>query len=170
MNGSVYEREIRDILSGRAQAVEKYAQRVGENGSTVRSLITSPFFVTRAAGSLGADIIAIRHDISMVIEVKSSIRSYLAFSEASGKKQDQAERLSEMVNRAGIFLVYAFRLKNASGDPWRLFTVPGNPTGRMKTLYELIPTLYKTKDGNYVMKWDNGLPFTEFIAIINGRS
>ncbi len=169
VNGSTYEREIRDILGGREQAVKKYASKIPEKSDAIMSLIESPFYVTRSAGSFGADVIAIRHDFSMVIEVKSSVRPYLMFSEGSGKKQEQANRINEMCTKAGIFLTYAYRIKNVQGDPWKLFVVESKPIGRFSMVYELIPKIAKTREGNYIMKWEDGLPLSSFIEIINKK-
>ncbi len=169
VNASTYEREIRDILGGKEQAVRKYASKIPEKSDAIMSLIESPFYVTRSAGSFGADVIAIRHDFSMVIEVKSSVRPYLMFSEGSGKKQEQANRINDMCIRAGIFLTYAYRIKNVQGDPWRLFVVESKPVGRFNMVYEIIPKIAKTREGNYVMKWEDGLPLSSFIEIINKK-
>ncbi|EQD80212.1 holliday junction resolvase Hjc, partial [mine drainage metagenome] len=65
---------------------------------------------------------------------------------SSGKNQEQAIKLSNMCEKAGLFLIYAFRLKNAKDDPWRIFSTPGEPKGRFRSLYSIIPNLKITKN------------------------
>ncbi|MCL4341292.1 MAG: hypothetical protein M1431_04255 [Candidatus Thermoplasmatota archaeon] len=168
LNGSIYERELSGILSGNETVIARLSKRLDETErSALASMVNKPFFVTRSAGSLGADLIALRHDFSMIIEVKSSINGTLMFTEASGQRQDQAMRLRDLCQRAGLFVVYAFRLKSASGDPWRIFTIPAKPEGRIRHLYEIIPNMGETKNGNFVMKWVEGLPLTKLLDYMN---
>lgn len=168
LNGSIYERELAGILSGNGNVIAKISRRVDAEGrSAYEEMVRKPFFVTRSAGSLGADLIALRHDYSMIIEVKSSVNEILMFTEASGQRQDQATRLRDLCQRAGLFVVYAFRLKNASGDPWRMFTIPSNPEGRTRHLYEIIPNMGETKNGNFVIKWGDGIPLTKLLSYMN---
>lgn len=168
MNGSIYERELAGILSGSPNVLEKITKRLDDRGkAAIDTLREKPFYVTRAAGSLGADIIALRDDYSMVIEVKSSINSTITFTEASGMRQEQAERLQKKCLRSGLFVVYAFRLKNAQGDPWRMFSLPGEPKGRMRLLYNVLSDISTSKQGNYVLKWDEGIPLSKLVDYLN---
>lgn len=168
MNGSIYERELANILSGTPAVLEKLAKKVGPEGKDlVMSLIDHPFYVARAAGSLGADIIALRDDYSMVIEVKSSIHPRINFTEASGMRQEQAERLQDKCLKSGLFLIYAYRLKNAQGDPWRMFSIPGEPKGRMRLLYNLLSDVGTSRNGNYVLKWEDGTPLSRMVDYLN---
>ncbi|AKA48435.1 hypothetical protein IX51_04265 [uncultured archaeon] len=168
MNGSIYERELAGILSGSPKVLEKLAKKVdAPSKAAVETLLERPFYVTRAAGSLGADIIAIRHDYSMVIEVKSSINSTITFTEASGMRQEQAERLQEKCLKSGLFIIYAFRLKNAPGDPWRMFSLPGDPKGRMRFLYNILSDIGLSRNGNYVLKWGDGTPLSKLVDYLN---
>ncbi|MEM3675714.1 MAG: hypothetical protein QXV22_01510 [Thermoplasmataceae archaeon] len=108
MNGSLYERELSNILSGNAEAIKKFSKRLDVGSAyAMNQLVSRPFFVTRSAGSLGADLIAIRNGISLIIEVKSSAKSMIKFTDASGQRQDQARRLKELCERAGLFYIYA---------------------------------------------------------------
>lgn len=168
MNGSIYERELAGILSGNENVLTKFSKRLGEESApTIRSMLSRPFFVVRSAGSLGADLIALRHDFTMIIEVKSSVNDTLMFTEASGQRQDQATRLRELCQRAGLFVVYAFRLKSVGGDPWRMFTIPAEPEGRIRHLYEILPNVGETKKGNFVLKWVEGMPLTKLLDYMN---
>ncbi len=169
MDGSIYERELRDILSGKKSTIEKFKKKIGDDENIIGTLYENPFYVVRAAGSLGADLIAIRHDFSLVIEVKSSVKPSIIFTESSGKRQEQAERLKKLCDASGLVLTYAYRLKNVNGDPWRLFSVPGNPKGRLRIIYDLIPKIGETRENNFLLKWENGLPLLEFIRFVNNK-
>ncbi len=168
MNGSIYERELAAILSGSRSAVERFTKKIPpEDRGVVSTIIRRPFFVTRSAGSLGADLIAVRHDFSLIIEVKSSQKRTIAFSDSSGKRQEQAERLNLRCQQAGLFLMYAFRLKGIKGDRWRLFSVEGDPAGRLKLLYNILPRLHTTASNNYSLRWEEGMPLVSFIKYVN---
>lgn len=168
MNGSVYERELAGIFSGSENVVQKYARRLDvSNREIALGMLSKPFFVTRSAGSLGADLIAMRHDYSLVVEVKSSINESLLFTEASGRMQDQANRLRDLCQRAGLFVVYAYRMKSVPGDPWRMFTIPAEPTGRIRHLYDILPKVGETKNGNFSLKWKEGMPLSRLLDYIN---
>lgn len=167
MNGSIYERELVGILSGNNKTIEKIGKKLDFLArESFEDLKKYPFYVTRAAGSKGADLVAVRFDITFVIEIKSSINDVLAFSSSSGKNQEQAKRLAEKCSKAGLFLTYGFRLKNADGDPWRVFKVPGEPKGRFRNIYSIIPEIEISKNENYVMKWKNGLPLHDLLAYL----
>lgn len=168
MNGSIYERELAGILSGTETALKKIAKKLDTVSKlSVLTLQERPFYVARAAGSLGADIIALRDDFSMVIEVKSSIHPTIIFTEASGMRQEQAVRLQNKCLKSGLFLIYAFRLKNAQGDPWRMFSIPGEPKGRMRLLYNILSDVGMTRNGNYQLKWDDGTPLSRMVDYLN---
>ncbi|MEM0139718.1 MAG: hypothetical protein QXZ44_03800 [Ferroplasma sp.] len=170
MNGSIYERELMNILSGDKKTLERVGKNLDPISKEILSSITQkPFYVARAAGSFGADLVALRDDFSMVIEVKSSIRSQLAFSEASGTKQDQALKLHNRCILSGLFITYAYRLKNYRGDFWRFFSIESDRkyTGRMRGLYQLLPKQDITKTGNYILRWEAGIPLITLINYLN---
>jgi Holliday junction resolvase len=168
LNGSIYERELANLLSGKASNIEKFSKKLPpDSDKDLKSLLESPFYVTRAAGSLGADLIAVRHDVSLIIEVKSSQYDVIHFAESSGKRQEQADRLIEKCRLSGLFITYAYRLKNAPGDSWRLFSMPGEPVGRMKYVYNILPRADETKKGSYMLKWEKGIPLSKFVGYIN---
>ncbi len=169
MSGSIYEREIREILSGNMDFIEKFIKNFSEDVKYYyRSIAKKPFFVVRAAGSLGIDIMAVRDDFSIPIEVKSSKDQVLRFTEASNRAQKQAEYYILIARKSGVFPVYAFRLKRANDDPWRIFTLPGLLIhGKLSLLYEILPKMDLTENGNFIMKWEKGMPLHEFFKYIN---
>ena len=170
MNGSIYERELSGILSGNSKVLERFGKKMDETSKLVlNTMAEKPFYVSRTAGSFGADLVAMRHDISFIIEVKSSVSDVLQFSEASGQRQEQAVRLEELCRRAGLFVTYAYRLKNASGDPWRLFAIDSEPHGTARIMFERLPKVGTTKKGNYQLKWVEGFPLVRFISYINQK-
>ncbi|SMD30315.1 PDDEXK family nuclease [Picrophilus oshimae] len=170
MNGSIYERELLNILSGDERSIERISRsRDPYYKYVLSSLIERPFYVTRAAGSLGADLVAIRDDYSMVIEVKSSERDKLIFSENSGTKQEQALRLHNKCLKSGLFITYAYRLKKASGDPWHFFTIKSDVEykGNLSGLYNILPKQEVTKNGNFILQWSSGLPLLKLVSYLN---
>ncbi len=169
MSGSIYEREIREILSGNEEFIEKFIRNFSEEEKFYyRSIIKKPFFVVRAAGSMGIDIMAVRDDFSIPIEVKSSKENVLRFTQGSSRAQKQAEYYILIARKSGVFPVYAFRLKRANEDPWRFFTIPGMEIhGRMALLYGVLPKMDLTQNGNFILKWEKGLPLHKFFKYIN---
>ncbi len=168
MNGAIYERELIHIFSGEEKVLKTYSKKLDDEGMKIaQSMRDKPFFVTRSAGSLGADLIAMRHDFSFIVEVKSSIKDKLMFTEASGRMQDQALRLREMCQRAGLFVLYAYRMKGVSGDPWRVFSIPGDVVGRLRGVYSILPKVGETRSGNFILKWGEGMPLWRFIEYVN---
>ncbi len=168
VNGSIYERELIGILSGVSKQVEKYSHAVpDERKKSILKLIDHPFFVTRSAGSLGADVVAIRGDLSAIIEVKSSINDTIMFTEASGKRQEQATRMIKRLEASGIFLVYAYRLKGIREEAWKTFAAPANPKGKIAYLYDFLPKIDTTKGNNFYLKWERGKSLSELIDYMN---
>lgn len=168
LNGSIYERELASILSGQKDHIARFLKGApSELQGSISTLKEHPFFVTRSAGSLGADIIAIRGELSAVIEVKSSVRKNLMFTEASGKRQEQAERLVRRCAETRTLLLYAFRLKGMRGETWRVFAAPGNPRGILGRVYDFLPKIDLTRENNFVLNWENGKPLSGFLDYAN---
>lgn len=167
--GSTYERELKGILGGEERLIEKFSKSLSrEEYEWYRSTIKRPFMVVRAAGSFGIDLLAIRDDFSFPIEVKSSTSRTIRFTQSSSRAQDQAIAFLKECERARILGLYAFRLKGYRGDPWRIFALPSeNLRGRVKLLYEILPKLPLTKAGNFILKWDEGLPLSKFLSYLN---
>lgn len=169
--GADYEREFKAILSGDADAVSTLAKRVGAAGaSAVETTRTRPFLVVRAAGSLGCDLIALSGEFSFPIEVKSSGGDVLRFS-GSAQLKEQIASMKRDCERAGVLPMYAFRRKGLgplAGDPWRVFTLPGGAyTGRMRLVYDKLAKLDVSKEGNFIMRWEQGTPLHQFLAYID---
>ena len=168
MQGSQYERELRGILEGDNTILN----RVTRSCTTLEKelylqIIKKPFAVIRAAGSLGVDLVAVRGDISFLVEIKSSSSQTLHFSTIAGKLQQQAESMKRLCQKTKTLLIYAFRLKNIRGDSWRIFTLDSLLlTGRLAIMYKRIPQLEISKNHNYIMRWDHGMLLSDFIDYI----
>ncbi|MBS3749654.1 MAG: Holliday junction resolvase [Candidatus Thermoplasmatota archaeon] len=168
MNGSQYEREFRSIL----EADEAMLQKITKSCSALErenyfNVVNKPFAVIRAAGSLGIDLVAVRGDVSFLIEIKTSSASTLHFSSMSGKLQDQAESMKQLCEKTATLPVYAFRLKRYRGDSWRIFTLDHSKLqGRLRIVHHRLPTLSQSSNGNYIMRWDDGMPLSDFLNYI----
>ena len=168
MQSSQYERELKNILEGE----EKILTRITKSCTVLEkndyySITTKPFIVVRAAGSLGADLVALRGDISFLVEIKSSVDNTIHFSSVGGKLQQQADHLYRACEKTKTLPVYAFRLKNHRGDSWKIFSLDVDGLeGRLKLLHRRIPKLESSKNGNYVMRWEKGMPLSDFICYL----
>ena len=165
-NGSTYERELKNLLSGEPVAVSKFLKTCSpEEKAAYSSLLEDPFLVIRAAGSLGVDIVALRWDFSFPIEVKSSNTDILHFSR-SQRLGDQADQMLDDCQRSNLVPVYAFRLKRVRGDPWRMFTIPSEEElrGFNRFLKRRLPTFDTSSSGNYIMRWGDGMKLSDFIS------
>jgi Holliday junction resolvase len=169
MTASSYERELKGILSGREDVLFKVTKTCSDaEREGYYSIKERPFIVTRAAASLGVDIIALRGDISFPLEVKSSIKRVIRTSCNSGRETEQAENLMEMCATSGVLPVYAFRLKGVRGDSWRVFTLDMDPPkGIGGLIHSRLPKIRQTKKGNYVMEWEQGMPLSQFISYLS---
>lgn len=168
MSASQYERELKAILEGEKKILEKITKSCDliEKNNYMK-IKNSPFAVIRGAGSLGVDIVAVRGDISFLTEVKTSIEDTLHFSSVSGKLQKQAENMLNICEKTKTLPVYAFRLKGYRGDSWRFFTIDFKGLdGRANILHRRLPKLEKSKSGNYVMRWKDGMPLSDFISYL----
>lgn len=168
MSASQYERELKYILEGETKILEKVIKTCNaiEKDNYLR-ITNKPFVVIRAAGSLGVDLVATRGDISFLTEVKTSFEDTLHFSSISGKLQEQAETMKTMCEKTKTLPVYAFRVKGKHGDSWRIFTLElEGLEGRIGVLHKRLPKLQKSKNGNYVMRWHEGMPLSDFISYL----
>ncbi len=163
---SVYERELKGLLAGEEDVLRRVTKALAPDvANDYHRSLARPFLVVRAAGSLGADLVALRWDFSFPIEVKSSSRPLIHFSDGSGKNHEQAERMLTGCARAGVIALYAFRLKNARGqDPWRIFTLPTSGlASRPAVLHDRLPKVERTTGGAFVLRWDDGMPLHRFL-------
>jgi len=166
---SIYERELREILSANESILQKITRSCSpEEKRKYMKVKKKPFIVIRAAGSFGiADIVAIRDDISFIIEIKVRKEKEILFSHEGGRMQKKAEEMKEKCSRSGILPLFAYRMKGIRGDAWRIFTIELNGlSGKSMELNRIIPKIDKTENGNYIMKWDKGMKLSDFIEII----
>lgn len=170
MAASNYERELKSILMGDKNTIDMVTKTCSEEEKEkYYKILKKPFIVVRAAGSYGVDLVGVRNDISLLIEIKSSKSRKIHFSSTGGKLQKQAERMKKDCERAGVLPIYAFRLKNTRGDAWRVFTFSmetNGLNGLAKRFYSKLPRLRLTKDRNLIMDWDEGMPLSDFIDMV----
>lgn len=168
---SVYERELKGILAGEEEAIRRITKTTAPE-VTARYLKARhrPFLVVRGAGSLGVDLVALRGDVSFPIEVKSAATDVIHFSNNSGRNAEQAEAMMIECSKASVIPLYAFRRKGGPrGDPWRVLTLPTeNLPPRIGVLYDRLPKVEKTGKGNWVMRWENGMPLSQFVDYLCG--
>ena len=168
MSASQYERELKGILEGDTKIISK----VTKTCSTLEKdnyfkISTRPFVVVRAAGSFGIDLVAARGDVSFLTEVKTSVDDTLHFSRMSGKPQKQAENMIKTCEKTKTLPIYAFRTKGFRGDSWRIFTLEFfGLEGRLSVVHNRLPKIKRSKSGNFVMRWDEGMPLSNFISYL----
>ena len=163
-----YERELKNILEGEIKTITKVTKTCSVIEKMNYSKISEkPFAVIRAAGSFGIDLVATRGDISFLTEVKSSVEDTIHFSNIGGKLQEQAVTMKSICEKTKSLPIYAFRTKGKRGDSWRIFTMDiEGLEGRPSVLYKRLPKLTKSKKGNYIMKWSEGMPLSDFISYL----
>lgn len=169
--GDVYERELKNLLAGEKKSIDKMVKTCDENErSCYNSLIGDPFLVIRAAGSLGVDLVALRWDYSFPIEVKSSSEDVMHFSK-NPRLKEQADKMKDECSRSHLLPIYAFRLKNVKGDPWRIFTLPTEDglRGSSGLLQRRIPKIEVNDHGNYIMRWNDGMKLSELVGYMQYR-
>jgi len=78
---STYERELKGILEADIDTLKKVIKKCdAESSRKYLSIERKPFLVVRAAGSLGFDLLAVREQIALPIEVKSSFFAFFNLS------------------------------------------------------------------------------------------
>lgn len=163
-----YERELKNILEGELKTLTKVTKTCTVLEKLNYTKISKkPFAVIRAAGSFGIDLVATRGDISFLTEVKSSIADTIHFSNIGGKLQEQAVTMKNICEKTKTLPIYAFRTKGKRGDSWRIFTIDiDGLEGRSSVLHRRLPKLNKSKKGYFVMKWNEGMPLSDFISYL----
>ena len=165
--GRIFERELKGILCANEDILTRVTKTCedGEREGYYR-IRERPFMVIRGAGSLGVDLVAIRSDIALPIEVKSSVSDVLRFSR-NEKLAIQAQEMIDNCKRVGLMPIYAFRYKRQRGDAWRIFTLDvGSLNGRLKVVYNRLPKIAPSKEGNLIMRWHDGMPLSKFIDYV----
>jgi len=165
--GKVFERELKGILNANPEIMARVTKTCSpEERSGYQKINDKPFMVVRGAGSLGVDLVAIREGLSLPIEVKSSASNVLRFSR-SEKLAIQAQEMIDGCKRVGLMPIYAFRYKGQRGDAWRIFTLEiGSVNGRLRFIYERLPKIEPSREGNLIMRWKDGMPLSKFIDYI----
>jgi len=168
MSASNYERELKGILEGEKKTITRVTKTCTPlEKDNYYKISEKPFAVIRAAGSFGVDLVATRGDISFLTEVKTSISDTLHFSSVGGKLQKQAEQMILICEKTKSLPIYAFRTKGKHGDFWRIFTLDlDGLEGRSNILHKRLPKIKKSKSGNYVMRWNEGMPLSSFISYL----
>lgn len=162
-----YERELRGVLSGDEEMLASLTKTcTPEERSGYYRILGIPFMVVRAGGSLGIDLIAVRGEVSFPIEVKSSKKSVVYFSDEE-RLTEQAEQMIYMCTNSGVIPLYAFRLKGERGDKWRIFTLDiPELTKKQRILNNRLPHIETTSHGNYKMDWHKGMALNNFISYL----
>ncbi len=165
--GRIFERELKGILKADDDMLSRVTKTCdAQERERYYRIKERPFMVVRGAGSLGVDLVAIRSGMSLPIEVKSSVNDVLRFSR-SEKLAIQAMEMMDDCRRVGLMPIYAFRYKRQRGDAWRIFTLDVGPlNGRLKVVYDRLPKITPSKEGNLIMRWRDGMPLSKFIDYV----
>jgi Archaeal holliday junction resolvase (hjc) len=164
---SSYERELRTLLEGDPSSVRSYARALppAERREFER-VIEEPFLVIRGAGSLGFDLVAMRWSLSFPIEVKASAEPVIRFTAASGRANAQLAAHRAAIAKVGLSVVYAYRrIGHRSGETWRVYR--GNEatgSGVLGLVCRGLPPISSTREGNGVLRWEEGLELSKFLA------
>lgn len=160
-----YERELKGLLVGDEETIRSCSKSLDpQQEKAYRWTVDHPFLVVRGAGSLGVDLVALRGEVAFPIEVKSASDDTVPFSSSSGQYHEQAEEMARECARANVTPIYAFRLKGHLGDAWRVFTLPipeGALAGKHRVLHRRLPNVARTRQGNFILRWHEGLPLHE---------
>src|SRR3990172_266584 len=169
MSGSFYERELRSILGGDRLAILGTTKTTtAQQREAYLLCVAKPFMVVRGAGSLGVDLVALRGDFSFPIEVKSSRKARLHFSSDSRLTEQYADFVAQC-ERSGVVPLYAYRLKGVRGDSWRVFSPEMEfVEGMGRLMYDRLPKVSSTRNGNLVLIWEEGMPLSTFLEHVNG--
>lgn len=165
MSGGTFERELKGVLRGDDAVLERVTRScTPEEREAYWRIQDRPFTVLRAAGSLGIDLVAIRGDVAFPIEVKASKGPTLWLSNTR-RTAAQAEELLRECSRSRLLPLYAYRRKHVRGDSWRLFTLDGlEVRGNLERVKSLLPPASVSREGNYILRWESGLPLHAFVA------
>ncbi len=162
-----YERELKSVLSGDEEVIESLTKTCTEDQKKDYHKVQNiPFLVVRGAGSLGVDLVAVRGDVSFLIEVKSSKDETLYLSDQKRLKE-QAEKIEDICTDTKLLPIYAYRLKRHRGDKWRLFTMDiDGLSKKYRVLNKKLPSVKTTVHDNYKLPWVDGMPLSDFLAYL----
>ena len=164
---SGYERELRSLLSGEPASVRAYARALPPPERTdFERLIDEPFLVVRGAGSLGLDLVALRREFALPIEVKASSAPVIRFTAAGGRANAQLASHRRMAGRAGLMVLYAYRRLGLRGEEaWRIFSAGNAPVrGLLGLACRSLPPVESTREGNGILRWEGGMPLSRFLG------
>lgn len=164
---SNYERELRDILMGEEETIEKITKTMAEEPTHIyRRCMDKPFLIMRGAGSLGIDLFANRGRLFFAIEEKASTgKMYFTDDDRLPEQHKQFEDYAE--NR-GMPYIYAKRSKGKSGEKWYVFRTEKSPIARMVTDVSQIPFIPETVHGNKYLYHEDGIPLSKFLTLLKG--
>lgn len=166
-SSSAYERELRSLLEGDPSAVRSYARSLPPSERVeFERIIDQPFLVVRGAGSLGFDLVAMRWSLSFPIEVKASSQAAIHFTAASGRANAQLAAHRAAIAKVGLSVLYAYRrIGLRSAEPWRIYR-GSDSTGRgvLGLVCRGLPPVSTTREGNAVLRWDEGQSLSRFLA------
>ncbi|HTT44619.1 MAG TPA: Holliday junction resolvase [Thermoplasmata archaeon] len=165
-SSSAYEREFRSLLEGQPDAVRAYARSLPPAERTeFERLVDYPFLIIRAAGSFGFDLVAMRREFSLPIEVKASSEPVIRFSASSGRANAQLDAHRKAVERVGLSVLYAYRRVGVrSEERWRVFGAGALPnTGILRLICKRLPPVSQTPEGNGILRWEEGKPLSRFL-------
>ncbi|MVT14479.1 MAG: hypothetical protein GPW19_03060 [Euryarchaeota archaeon] len=159
MSGAQYARELMRLLGGDKEIVEKYIRSYSLDPMSASALSQTKksFRVGRSAGSKAMDLLAVRMNTILPIEIKSSSSEVINFTDANSRNQRQYIELLKLIEMSSLPLFYAVRLKNAGTEPWHIFIA------RKLRGWSWVPVVSETKSGNVFIKWSDGIPLSEFL-------
>ncbi len=166
---SAYERELRTLLEGDQSAVRAYTRVLApEERSGFERIVEEPFLVIRGAGSLGFDLVALRREVAFPLEVKAASGDVIRFADASGRAEQQLAAHRRAVGRVGLTVIYAYRRLGRRGEePWRMYLASEVPsTGALRFICRRLPTVSTTREGHGILRWDEGMPLSQFLATV----
>ncbi|MBS3816373.1 MAG: Holliday junction resolvase [Candidatus Thermoplasmatota archaeon] len=163
-----YERELKSILSSDEETIDEVTKTCTEEEKEGYYQVKDiPFMVVRGAGSLGVDLVAVRGDVSFLIEVKSSKKDVLYLSDQK-RLTEQAEKIIEICTKTKLLPIYAYRLKGQRGDKWRVFTLEiEGLSKKYRILNRKLPNVKKTVHDNYKIPWEEGMPLSDFLSYLD---
>lgn len=166
-SSSGYERELRNLLEGDPSAVRSYARGLApEMRAEFEHLIDEPFLVVRGAGSLGFDLVAMRWSLSFPIEVKASSEPVIHFTAASGRANAQLAAHRAAIAKVGLSVLYAYRRIGLRGaEAWRIYRGSESASpGVLGLICRGLPPVSTTREGNGVLRWEEGQELSRFLA------